>query len=117
MSHHKHDNAHIKQVLTDVIAISMSHIQDLALKLKKLNITEENLASKSEEEKNRSIVLNNILTIINDAIHPAHDLAKELFPGASQFIDLCKDNHKLAIERKLIASTCSCYTCKIEKPV
>lgn len=117
MSHHSNSNAHIKQVLSDVISISMSHIQDLALKLKELNITDSNLAEKTEEEKNRSIVLNNILTIINDAIHPAHNLAKEFYPGAEKFIDLCKENHRLAIERKLISSTCGCYTCKTDKPV
>ncbi len=117
MSLHSHDNAHIKQVLSDVISISMSHIQDIALKLKDLNITEENLKDQPEDKKQRSIVLNNILTLINDAIHPAHNLAKELYPDATQFIELCQQNHKLAIERKLISSICHCYSCKVATPV
>lgn len=117
MSHHMHDNAHIKQVLSDVIALSMSHIQDLALKLKELNITEENLATRSLADQEKSKTMNYLLHIINDAIHPAHNLAKEFFPGAADFIEMCKVNHKLAIERKLIASTCGCYSCKMKKPI
>lgn len=116
MSHHSNDNAHIKQILMDVMSISMSHIQDIALKLKELNITEENLHEKNDQDKHKSIVLNNILNILNDAIHPTHHLVKEFFPGAEKFAELCAQNHKIAIERKLISSTCHCYMCKIEKP-
>ena len=117
MPHHKHNNAHYKQVLADVISISMSHIQDLALRLKELDINESNIKEKSPEIVQKSVLLNNILTIVNDAIHPAHDIAKDIYPGAAAFIDMCKENHKLAIERKLISDKCNCYMHKIEKPV
>lgn len=117
MSHHSHDNAHIKQVLMDVISISMSHIQDLALALKKLNITDSNMHEKSEADKAKSANLNFLLHMLNDAIHPAHKLSLEFYPQAQEFIDMCKENHKLAIERKLISSMCHCYSCKIEKPI
>lgn len=113
----KNDKAHIKQVLADVISIAMSHIQDIALKLKDLDINESNIKDKSPEIVQKSVLLNNILTIINDAIHPAHDISKELYPGAVDFIDMCIVNHKLAIERKLISAKCGCYKCKIENPV
>jgi hypothetical protein len=116
VSHHSHDNAHIKQVLIDVISIAMSHIHDIALKLKELNITAENLDQKSEQDKHKSMTLNNILNILNDAMHPAHHLVKDFFPGAEKFAELCMQNHKIAIERKLISATCHCYMCKIEKP-
>lgn len=111
------DNAHIKQVLSDVISVSMSHIQDIALRLKKLDINESNIKEKSSEIVQQSVLLNNILTIVNDAIHPAHELAKEIYPGAKEFIEMCQQNHKLAIERKLISDKCGCYSCKIESPV
>lgn len=115
--HHKHDNAHVKQVLSDVISIAMSHIQDIALRLKELDITEANIKEKSPEIVQKSVLLNNILTILNDAIHPAHTIAKDIYPGASAFIDMCIENHRIAIERKLISDKCNCYMHKIEKPV
>lgn len=117
MSHHSNDNAHIKQILMDVISLSMSHIHSLSAELKKLDINDANFAEKSPDERRRSMILNNMLTTINDSIHPAHDLALEFFPQAKEFIEACKKNQEMAIQSKLLPNKCICYTCKIKNPV
>ena len=117
MSLKSNNNDDMKQVVSDIVSITMSHIQDIAIKLKDMNITEENLKDKSPETIQKSVTLNNILTIINDCIHPAHELSKELYPDALEFINICIDNHKRAIEKKLISPICNCYCCKMKKPV
>lgn len=117
MSHHTNSDSRMKQIISDVLSIGLSHIQDIAMKLKDLNVSEDNIKDKSPEEVQRSVLLNNILTILNDALHPAHELAKELYPNAKEFIEMCQENHKKAIERKLLASTCHCYTCNTKNPV
>lgn len=114
MSHHSNSNSHMKQIVADVLSIGLSHIQDIAVKLKELDINADNMKDKSPELIQRSVLLNNILTILNDALHPAYPLAKEIYPNSHEFIDMCMENHKRAIERKLLAPNCHCYTCNIK---
>lgn len=116
MSHHD-NNSHYKQILSDVISLNMLHIDSLMQKIRKLDINDENFESKTQQEKDTYQMISNMLTIMNDAIHPAYNIAEELFPKAKEFVEFCRRNQLMAIERKVLPSTCNCYTCKIQKPI
>ena len=110
--HKKNSMSHLRTVLSDVVSIGYEHMQSLAAELRKLDINDSNVKEKSQQDLNRSQLLAHVLTLINDVVHPAHNLSLELFPDAKPFIDVCIKNHALAIEKKLIAPECNCYECK-----
>lgn len=117
MSYHNHDNAHIKQVLQDVLMIAMTHMQGLGKEIQTLNPTQEKIQSGTEEYKRKVAYLNNLLTVINDIIHPALHVVPDFFPGTENIVELCKKNFKIAVDSKILPAKCPCYMCKIEKPV
>lgn len=109
--HKKESAAHLRIVISDIITIALEHMHILATELKKLTITD----SSSEQEKHKAEILSNMLTLMNDIIHPAHNIAVTIFPDAKDFIEYCKRNQKLAIEKKMIAPGCKCYECQVDK--
>lgn len=117
MSHHSNSNAHIKQVLTDVLNLATSYIYSASREINKLNITDSNIGDRKPEELRKLDHLVNIMNIINDVIHPAHELASELLPHTKELIDMCKVNQIKMRDAKRVDSNCSCYSCKIEKPL
>lgn len=117
MSHHDHDNAHIKQVFKDVIMLGMSHMQNLGKEIQKLNPTDENMQKADDAYKRKVMQLNNLLNVINDIMHPAFHLVPTLFPGSEEVIELCKKNFKIAVDSGIFPAQCPCYMCKIEKPI
>jgi len=113
--HKKYSTTHLKGILGDVLSIAFQHMGAMAKELNHLNITLENVKDKTDAEKSTSATLNHILTIINDVIHPAHDIAAELFDkDISEFVDFCIKNQALAIEKKLISPVCKCHACKLK---
>jgi hypothetical protein len=117
MSHHSHDNAHIKQVFKDVLMLAMSHMQNLGKEIQKLNPTEEVLQKADVDYKRKIMQLNNLLNVINDIVHPAFHLIPDLFPGSQDMVELCKKNFKIAIDSGVFPAQCPCYMCKIEKTI
>ncbi len=111
---HKTNSAtHLKMILADVVSTAFQHMAAMAKELKDLDITEDNLKDKTREQIATAQVMSNMLTIINDVIHPAHDVAVSLFDeDFKEFVDYCVKNQALAIEKKLITNTCKCYSCK-----
>lgn len=116
MSHHD-NKSYYKQILSDVLSLSFLHIDSLMQKIKKLDITDENFEGKDQQTKDVYQEITRSLTILNDAIHPAHDIACEIFPKAKEFIEFCKKNQLMAIERKVLPAKCNCYTCKTTTPL
>lgn len=98
----------------EVLSLALSHLQNLTLQLSKLDINNENIMSKSQEDRDKSYLLNNLLFYINDVIHPMHAMAKDIFPDAKPFIDMLIENQKRAIENKIIPDSCLCTSCKKE---
>lgn len=111
---HKLNSAsQLKTILSDVVSIAFQHMGALASELKELDINNENIKSKTQEQVAIHQTISNILTIINDVIHPAHEIAPELFEkDVTEFVNFCIKNQKLAVEKKLISHTCKCYSCK-----
>jgi hypothetical protein len=111
---HKTNSAtHLKMVLSDVLNGSFQHMTALARELKELDITPENIKEKTDHQLMIHQTISNLLTIINDIIHPAHDMLEQLFDTKiKDFADFCKKNQALAIEKKLINPKCKCYSCR-----
>ena len=110
--HKKHSSTHLKVILSDVLLIAFEHIRTLANELKKINLSDPDL---EEKLKDRAQILSHVMTLLNDVIHPAHDTALSLLPGGKEFIDICINNQRIAIEKKLISGTCNCYACGVNK--
>ncbi len=111
--HKKHSQSHMQQVVRDIVSIAYSHMADIAKELKKLEVTDENYVSLDDETKKKYNLFSQILTIINDVVHPAHKISLEMFPHAKEFIDMCILNQKNAVEKHLISDKCECYECKV----
>ncbi len=116
---HKTNSAtHLKMVVSDMLSISFQHMAAMAQELKALDITEDNMKDKTQAQIATAQTMSNMLTIINDVIHPAHDIAVQLFDkDVSPFVDYCIKNQALAIEKKLISASCSCSSCKMKQPL
>ena len=116
---HKTNSAtHLKMILSDVVSIAFQHMAAMARELEALKITEENIKDKTAAEIATMQTMSNMLTIINDVIHPAHEIAPQLFDkDVKEFVDYCVKNQALAIEKKLITDTCKCYSCKQKQPI
>lgn len=115
---HKTNSAtHLKMILKDVVSTGFQHMAALAEQLKEMNITEENIKDKTKEEIMVAQTMGNILTIINDVLHPAHDVAVSLFEDKdiTEFVNYCIANQQRAIEKKLISPICKCYSCKLKE--
>lgn len=109
MNHHNESTSILRQIIKDMLSIGFYHIHDHVLQLRQLNITEENLANVTEKEKQESIRLQTTLALLNDTVHPALLVAKEMFPEHAEFIAMCEQNVK--------KGQCICYSCKIKNPV
>jgi flagellar biosynthesis component FlhA len=88
----------------------------LAVELKQMDINEETAKTKTKEEFQVIETMSHILTILNDVIHPAHDIAVSLFEDkdVNEFVEYCIKNQKLAIDKKLISHICNCYSCGLK---
>lgn len=116
---HKTNSAtHLKMVVSDMLSLAFQHMAAMATELKTLDVTQENLKDKTPAQLATMQTMSNMLTIINDVIHPAHDIAVQLFDkDVSEFVDFCVKNQALAIEKKLISASCNCYSCKSKSPI
>lgn len=116
---HKTNSAtHLKMILSDVVSLAFQHMAAMAQEIESIKITTENLKEKTKEEIMIAQTMSNMLTIINDVIHPAHDIAQQLFDkDVKEFVSYCIRNQALAIEKKLISPTCKCYSCKQKQPI
>lgn len=99
-------------LISDILCLAFEHMHALSVEIRKLDFTEANIAEKSKEDKDRAQMLSHVLTVINDIIHPGHQIALEMFPEATTFIEYCINNQKSALEKKLISPECKCKTCK-----
>lgn len=116
--HKTHSATHLKMILADVVSTAFQHMAAMAQELKELDITEENIKDKTRVQIATAQTMSNMLTIINDVIHPTHDIAISLFDrDVKEFVDYCIKNQALAIEKKLISPTCKCYSCKSKQSI
>ena len=114
--HKTNSTTHLKLILADVVSISFQHMRALATELKALDITPDNVKDKKPEEIMAANTMSHILTILNDVIHPAHDICDQLFDKDVQdFVAYCIKNQQIAIEKKMINSKCACYSCKLKE--
>lgn len=109
MIHKKHSKSHLKIILTDILVLGYSHIEELARTLTRMKGMEDQEGLKNDIQN-----LSNILTVVNDIIHPAHSISEDMFPDSSDVIKLCRKEHLKVSEKKLIRDKCFCYECSLE---
>jgi len=98
-----------KEILSDVLAGAFEHMDAVVAELKKLGTSEEIQADPNKTA--RAKVLTLTLVCINDIVHPAHNIAYQLFNDRDEILDICKRNHKVSVDKKLVP-TCYCATCR-----
>ena len=109
------EDAQSKQIIKDICSIGFSHINTLLSHIKTMNInSNEDVEKLNPEQKKLYYMYLTTMSLANDVIHPAFGIAPELFPDASEFVTMCINNHKLAIESKMFSGNCECARCKIE---
>ncbi len=115
--HKEHSSTHLKRILKDIVSIAFQHMGALASELKNLDINESNLKDKRQGDLQAAETMSHLITIINDVIHPAHDMSIKLFDtvDVKEFVEYCQKNQALAIEKKLISSVCKCYSCSLKE--
>ncbi len=117
--HKKTSSTHLKRILRDVVSTCFQHMSALAVELKNMDINEDTAKTKTKEEMQVIETMSHILTILNDVIHPAHDIAASNFEeegkDVTEFVEYCIKNQKLAIEKKLISDVCKCYSCGLKE--
>lgn len=114
--HKANSGTHLKMITADILSIAFQHMAAMAEELKQLDITEANIKDKTPAQIATAKTMSGMLTIINDVIHPAHDIATSLFDkDVKEFVDYCINNQRLAIENKLISAVCKCYSCKMKE--
>lgn len=100
-----------KRVLMDVISNGYHHIQAINNEIQQMKIEDPKSATQSEQDKLRALTLT--MTLVNDLIHPAHKISKEMLKGKDELIDYCMRMQKIAFQNKLI-DECYCSVCKSE---
>lgn len=110
--HKKNSTTHLKMILVDVLKIAFDHMRGLGIQLKDMGLDDANIKSKTPDEIRSAETMSHMLTIINDIIHPAHDICQDLFDkNMKDFVEFCKTNQAKAIEKKLLSAQCACYSC------
>lgn len=107
--------AEVKQVLTELLLNAYSHIKAVNNEIHALGIKDPQEASADDQNKLRAMTLT--LTLINDIIHPAHEISKKILNKSEHpIIDYCIKAQKVAFESKLV-DECNCTSCKNNKQV
>lgn len=102
-----------KRVLLDVVSNGYHHIQAINNEIQLMKIDDPKNATQAEQDKLRALTLT--MTLVNDLIHPAHQISKSILRGKDELIDYCIRMQKIAFQNKLI-DECYCSSCK-EKEV
>lgn len=97
-----------RQILRDVLCGSFEHMEAIKAEIRKLGPEEE--LHKCPDKMARAKVMTLTLTCINDIIHPAHQICRQLFKEHKEMLDIYVRNQKIAMERKMVPE-CYCNTC------
>lgn len=99
----------VRQVLTQIVATALNHIICLNNEMAKMNIKDPKEAP--VEDRNRLAAMTHTIILINDLIHPAHKIAKDLLNKCEDpIVDLCIKIQADSIKNKLI-DACLCDSC------
>lgn len=106
-------SAQVKSSFTELLLNSYHHLQCIDKEIKSLDI--KDLESATEDQKNKLHALTMTFVLINDLVHPAHKLSKDLLPKEyEKLIDSYMRRQKVSLEQKLV-DECFCLSCKEDK--
>lgn len=98
-----------REILLDVLCGALEHMEAIKSELIKLNLKQD--GTDDPNNAARAKVLTLTLTCLNDVIHPAHKILYKYFKGAEDLFDMYVENHKIAVDNKLVPP-CKCNSCK-----
>lgn len=98
-----------KKVLIDVVSNGYHHIQAINNEIQSMKIEDPKKALPGEQDKLRALTLT--MTLVNDLIHPAHDISRTFMKDKIPLIDYCSNMQKIAFDNKLV-DECFCGSCK-----
>ena len=98
-----------KRVLLDVVSNGYHHVQAINNELQSMKIKDPEKATQEQQDKLRALTLT--MTLVNDLIHPAHNISKSILKGKDELIDYCVRMQSIAFKNKLV-DECFCSSCK-----
>lgn len=107
----------VRQVLFEVLRNAYLHLEEITKEISKLNLKrKEDIEKLSPEDHEKFQSLTLIYTIMNDIIHPAHDVSLELFQGegVKAMLEFCRNAQRAAFKEKIV-EVCVCMSCKREE--
>lgn len=96
-----------KRVLSEVIEYSYNYLVHIHKDIEKLKKIEK----KSESDLRDLDALVHTFDLVNDIIHPAHDISRTLIKIHPSFISYIQDMHKAQVKDKN-PEPCWCSSCK-----
>jgi len=101
-----------QQILHDILALGINHIEYVRKQLKNLNLTAED--GEDSEKSKQALFLMRAASAMNDIIHPAFPMIRELFDDEKihSLIEYYKMLHEKHPARKDFQ--CPCIACKDE---
>lgn len=107
--------AELKSLFTDMILNGYYHLQCIDKEILALDV--KNLSEATEDQKNKLHALTMTFVLINDLLHPAHNVSKKLLKKEYEpLIDSYIRRQKNALEQKLVEK-CVCKSCQEDNEV
>ncbi len=99
-----------KRVLSEVTEYSYNYLIHIHKDIDKIKKKED----KSEADLRELDALAHTFDLINDIVHPAHDISRSLIKIHPSFVDYIQDMHKSQVKDKN-PEPCWCSSCKDTK--
>lgn len=97
----------LRLILATVVANNLFHMYHFELELEKLKLKMD--GTDDAESLRKAAVYTNILTVMNDVIHPAHSFSKLYFDVS--VIERYQKNQDIAVKNKIV-NPCKCKECE-----
>lgn len=101
----------LKDILRDILNLGFTGLDVLSRELEKINITEEEAKTNdpTSERLHKARMIVNMMTIVNDVIHPGHAISLQLFPKENHnFIGQVIKQQAANKEKGMTSKNCSC---------
>ena len=109
MAKNKPSSAELKSLFTDMMLNGYYHLQCIDKEVLALDV--KKLEDATQDQKNKLHALTMTFVLINDLLHPAHEISKHLLPKEyEKLIDSYMRRQKDALSNKLVEK-CVCKSC------
>ncbi len=94
-------------ILKNIMASGYGAIGFFAKQIADMKLTDEEMKTTDRNERTDTArQLFNVMAIVNNVIHPGHEISRDWYPNDKLFIDNMISRQKLAREAKLVSCQC-----------